>query len=120
MSVSILLVDDEPSFREELMEALEFEGFIVDAVGSVRKAVEVCEENAFDLIITDLKMSTACGLDLLRALQKLETPPLAFVLSGYDPESIRREVTRLGAAHCFSKPINPDVLVEHISMHLPS
>lgn len=118
MTTSILLVDDEPMVREELMEALEFEGFDVQAVGSVADALQSCAETAFDMIITDLKMPKAGGLDLLRALQEMEAPPLAFVLSGHGAESNRVEATSLGALRCFSKPVDPDDLIEKIGEHL--
>ena len=119
MTAKILLVDDEPMVREELMEALEFEGFDVSAVGSVAEALDACRDSKYDLIITDLKMPKAGGLDLLRALQEIEAPPIAFVLSGHGAESNRVEATRLGALDCFSKPVDPDDLVEKISEHLP-
>lgn len=120
MTGSILLVDDEPLVREELMEALEFEGFDVQSVGSVAEALDACSETDFDVVITDLKMPTAGGLALLTALQKLEDPPMAFVLSGHGAERNRVEATELGAVDCFSKPVDPDALIETISSHLPA
>ena len=120
MTTSILLVDDEPMVREELMEALEFEGFDVQTVGSVAEALQICAATAFDLVITDLKMPKAGGLDLLRALQEMEAAPLAFVLSGHGAESNRIDAMRLGARDCFSKPVDPDDLIERIGAHLPS
>lgn len=118
MTASILLVDDEPMLREELSEALEFEGFDVQAVGSVAEALQSCSETRFDLIITDLKMPQKGGLDLLTALQDLSDPPLAFVLSGHGAESNRVEAMRLGARDCFSKPVDPDDLIMKISEYL--
>lgn len=119
MQTSILLVDDEPMVREELMEALEFEGFDVEAVGSVAEALETCKASEFDLIITDLKMPKAGGLDLLQALQEMNQPPKAFVLSGHGAESNRVRATELGAIECLAKPIDPDVLIEKIGQHIP-
>lgn len=117
---AILLVDDEPMVREELMEALEFEGFDVQAVGSVADALNSCANTTFDFIITDLKMPKATGLDLLTALKDMENAPRAFVLSGHGAESNRIEATHLGALNCFSKPVDPDDLVEKLSEHLTS
>ena len=120
MTASILLVDDEPMVREELMEALEFEGFDVEAVGSVADALETCAATDFDVIITDLKMPKAGGLDLLAALKGMEHRPLTFVLSGHGAQSNRVEAMSLGAIECFSKPIDPDDLIEEIGNHLPA
>lgn len=118
MATSILLVDDEPLVREELAEALEFEGFDVLSVGSVADALQACAETAFNLIITDLKMPHAGGLDLLQALNDMDDPPKAFVLSGHGAESNRVEATRLGALECIAKPVDPDDLVAEIGKHL--
>lgn len=120
MTASILLVDDEPLVREELSEALEFEGFDVHAVDSVDNAMLACGLARFDVIITDLKMPKAGGLDLLASLKDLEHAPIAFVLSGHGAESNRVEATRLGALDCFSKPVDPDDLVERINVHIAS
>lgn len=114
MAQCILLVDDEPMVSEELQEALEFEGFDVTAVDSVSKALVECETSQFDLVITDLKMPHLGGLDLLRSLREMEAPPKVFVLSGHGAESNRSEATELGALECFSKPVDPDMLVERI------
>lgn len=115
---TILLVDDEPMVAEELQEALEFEGFAVDAATSVVDAMEACGNKDYDLIITDLKMPQLTGLDLLRALQEFDDPPVIFVLSGHGAESNRVEATDLGASQCFSKPVDPDFLVSKIEAAL--
>ena len=115
MPQRILLVDDEPLVTEELQEALEFEGHAVEAVGSVPDALAACERQNFDLIITDLKMPHLGGMDLLRILLELPQSPKVFVLSGHGAESNRTEAMELGAAECFSKPIDPDILAERIS-----
>ena len=114
MDAKILLVDDEPLITEELQDALEFEGFDVEATNSVKDALIACDENDFDLVITDLKMPHLGGLDLIRGLSEQGDAPIIFVLSGHGAESNRVEATALGAHSCFAKPIDPDVLVGHI------
>lgn len=118
MGKNILLVDDEPMVSEELQEALEFEGFDVTAVESVSSALMTCDEASFDLIITDLKMPHLGGLDLLCSLQEMSDPPKVFVLSGHGAESNRAEAISLGAAECFAKPVDPDMLISRINAAL--
>lgn len=114
MSSKILLVDDEPLVLEELQETLEFEGFDVQAVGSVAEALAACGAAHFDLVITDLKMPHQGGLDLLRSLRDIQDAPRVFVLSGHGAESNREEATELGAYACFAKPVDPDSLIGKI------
>lgn len=114
MTLRVLLVDDEPLVREELQESLEFEGFEVDAAASVSDALTVCEAQSFDVVITDLKMPGAGGLDLLRALRDGGNPAKVMVLSGHGAASNRDEATGLGAVACFAKPVDVDELTEMI------
>ncbi len=110
----ILLVDDEPLLTEELQEALEFDGYEVETASSVDDALKIFDRSSFDLIITDLKMPRLTGLDLLRHLQGQTDPPRVIVLSGHGAESNKIEASELGAAACFAKPVDTDLLIEEI------
>ncbi len=110
----LLIVDDEPLVVEELQEALEFEGYSVATAGTVDEALKVCDAAEFDLVITDLKMPGANGLELIRALRARRPKQNIFVLSGHGAESSRAEAMDLGAAACFAKPVDPDSLIENV------
>lgn len=114
MTARLLLVDDEPLATEELQEALEFEGFQVETASSVADALDLSIGTRFDVVITDLKMPVATGLDLIKALGRRDNPPHVFVLSGHGAESNREEATAFGAKECFAKPVDPDHLIEKI------
>lgn len=114
-SRKILLVDDEPLVTEELQEALEDEGYAVETESRVAAALARDDVAAFDLIVTDLKMPGAGGLDLLRGIRDLPGPgPKVIVLSGHGAERNREEATALGAAECFAKPVDVDDLIDAI------
>ncbi|MEM7061144.1 MAG: response regulator [Pseudomonadota bacterium] len=119
MATKLLLVDDEPLVTEELQEALEFEGYDVETAQSVAEALEYCANAPVDLVVTDLKMPQATGLDLIRALGGQTAPPHIIVLSGHGAESNRAEAMALGAVECFAKPVDPDDLVKKIQEVLP-
>jgi len=112
--LKVLLVDDEPYLLEELQEGLEFEGFKVDTSGSVDAALAAYDVVRYDVVVTDLKMPKKGGLDLLRALSNEAKSPVIFVLSGHGAESNRLEAKTLGAAECFAKPVDIDVLADRI------
>lgn len=112
---SILIVDDEEMIREELSEALEFEDFDVTTADSAIEALKICDETAFDVIVTDLKMPKMGGLEFLRELRAKETDALLFVVSGHGAKSNEEEALDLGAVACLSKPLDVDLLVENIN-----
>ena len=119
MSLTILIVDDEPLLREELQESLELEGFAVDAAGNGVEALARCAGAAYDVVVTDLKMPEMGGLDLIRALrERAETPgaimPKTIILSGHGAERNRETAQDLGAAACLAKPVDVDDLIGEI------
>lgn len=111
----VLIVDDEPLLCEELQETLEFEGFDVTAAGSVDRALGYCADAKFDVVVTDLKMPERGGLDLLRELKSQQYPATVFVVSGHGADTNRDKAKDLGAAECFSKPLDADALIDAIN-----
>lgn len=77
----VLVVDDEVSVREMMSEALALWGFAVDAVGSGEEALERMVGEAYELVISDLRMPGLGGPELHeRSLDALgdRTPPFLF------------------------------------------
>lgn len=116
--VRVLIVDDEPMLREELQESLELEDFDVTPAESVDAALAQCEDTAFDVVVTDLKMPVRGGLELIAELKARAYPATCFVVSGHGAESNKEEATKLGAAACFAKPLDVDDLIDAISANL--
>lgn len=114
----ILIVDDEPMLREELQESLEFEDFEVTQADGVNSALALCETNAFDAVVTDLKMPKRGGLELISELKCAGYPAKCFVVSGHGAESNRIEAERLGASACLAKPLDVDELIDAINREL--
>lgn len=62
----VLVVDDDPLFRDLFKHSLEFEGIEVEVAESGRKAVEIIMANPPDLLLLDLKMPGVSGYDIIR------------------------------------------------------
>ena len=62
----VLVVDDDPLFRELFKHSLEFEGIEVEVAESGRKAVEIIMANPPDVLLLDLKMPGVSGYDIIR------------------------------------------------------
>lgn len=63
----MLVVDDEPGMRQMLEGTFRDRGFHVTTASNGSKAIEVIQEQPFDVIITDLKMPERDGLAVLRS-----------------------------------------------------
>lgn len=106
----ILLVEDEESVLITLSAVLRSEGYNVrTALGGVA-ALEVLRIEAFDLILTDLRMDQVDGLDVLKVAGCLWPPPAVVILTGYASLDSAVEAMRLGAYSYLVKPCNIEEL----------
>ena len=97
---SILLVDDQTLFRENLAEALEDHGFDVVQATSASQALDACGNQTPDLFLLDIAMPETSGLHLLELLRDrlhaYRTP--AVFLTAFPREEYLEESRRLGVS----------------------
>jgi DNA-binding NtrC family response regulator len=106
----ILIVEDDPDFREAVEHALCKSGFYVVGTGSGSRARELLKKMQFDLILSDWKVPDFCGIDLLCYVQQhLKTP---FVLmTGFAGFIEQQDVYQSGAAAFLNKPFSQEDLL---------
>jgi DNA-binding NtrC family response regulator len=104
---TILVVDDEASIRRTLREILEYEDFEVEEAVDGEEALEALRENAYDLVILDVKMPKMDGMEVLETIadEGYEVPVL--MISGHGTIETAVESTKLGAYDFIEKP--PDL-----------
>jgi YesN/AraC family two-component response regulator len=78
----ILVVEDDPDFRANLVEWLSESGHVVREAANGREAIAVAGESRFDVVVTDLKMPEASGLELLEWFKVNEPDTAVIFLSG--------------------------------------
>lgn len=105
---SILLVDDDPIFRERLQRALRERGHDVRAAAGCREALEAAQRDPPEYVLLDLRMPDGSGLDLLRALLALDPATRVVVLTGYGSIATAVDAMRLGAHSYLPKPADAD------------
>ena len=69
---NILVVDDEAVVREGVRRILEGDRYSVESCASGRAALDLMQENDFNMVITDLKMPGMSGLEVLKAIKILQ------------------------------------------------
>ncbi|MBW1807148.1 MAG: sigma-54-dependent Fis family transcriptional regulator [Deltaproteobacteria bacterium] len=104
----ILVVDDERSMREILEIMLSKEGYSVQTAKSAETALEVVAEQVPNLIITDLKMKGASGLDLLRQVKSRFPGIEVIVITAFATTETALEALKLGAYDYITKPFEVD------------
>ncbi len=107
----ILIVDDDPGFRNLLETILVGEGYAVESAGSVGEALRAGARRKHDLVISDLKLPDGDGLEVLRwwAENLPETPVI--MVTGFGTIASAVEAMKLGAVDYLGKPLSgPDEL----------
>jgi DNA-binding NtrC family response regulator len=107
-SKRILVVDDEPQIRSFLKTLFEMSGWDIHDAMSGPEGIEKIERERYDVILTDLKMPGADGIELLRAAKKIQTDAEVVVMTGYGTVDSAIEAMRAGAFHFLLKPFRAE------------
>ena len=108
---SLLLVDDDETFRQVLSRALEKRGFAVSCAADVEAASVLATENPPEYAVLDLKMPGPSGLVLVQRLTELDPETRIVMLTGYASIATAVEAIKLGATHYLAKPADADEIV---------
>ena len=107
MKEYVLVVDDEQSLRQVLELFFKKEGFEVDTAGSLAEAEAAIAANAYDLVLTDLRMARPDdGLKVLRAAVQKNPWTQVIVLTAYATVETAKEAIRYGAYDYLTKPFD--------------
>src|ERR1700682_3875490 len=100
----ILIVDDDEPFRLALRSAFLRRGYEVALAGAPAEAEAAVREGMPQYAVVDLRMPGGSGLDVVRTLRALSSPPQVVVLTGYGTIGSAVEAVRLGALNYLHKP----------------
>ena len=109
---SILVVDDEEAVRRGYARILGEMDCDAQAAADGEQALQAMAQRPFDVVLLDLRMPGACGLDVLRAIKRGWPASEVVVITGYPTVEGAREALRLGACDYLAKPADPDQVVE--------
>ena len=105
MAKTILVVEDEPTLRETLAEALEADGFRAVQAGDGRAALECFRAEQPDLVLLDLMLPELSGLEVTRAIRADSSVPIV-MLTARDAEVDKVVGLELGADDYVTKPFS--------------
>lgn len=108
----ILIVDDEPSVRAVLREALSSAGYEVLEAADGKEALEIFAQSQPALVVTDLVLPEKEGIEVIRTIRK-ERPEVGIIaISGAFEGKMLRSAELLGADEALTKPFSPERLIE--------
>ena len=105
---SLLLVDDDATYRDRLAKAIAQRGYEVRTAANADEAVNQAEADSPEFAVLDLRMPGESGLDLLRRLMAVDPTTKVLMLTGYGSIATALEAVRLGAVNYLTKPVDVD------------
>ena len=102
----ILVIDDERSIRNTMKDILEFEKHQVVVAENGKVGLEAVQNNAFDLVFSDIKMPEMDGIELLAKLAEMEYDAPVVMISGHGNIDTAVECIKKGAFDFIEKPID--------------
>jgi DNA-binding NtrC family response regulator len=114
----ILVVDDSPDTLEVVRRNLSAAGYEVRTVPGVAEAVRALNAAPADLVITDLRMPKASGLDLIRHVRENHAAAEIIMITGYASVPGAVEAMQTGAYSYLAKPFTDAELLEAVGQAL--
>lgn len=109
--VSILIVDDETGMRETLYDILEDMGYHTAIAVDGHEAIQKVKDNAFDVILMDVKMPGMDGVETFKEIKKIHPGAAVVMMTAYAVEDRLREAMREGAYSVVHKPFNIERII---------
>ena len=115
----ILIVDDEADFLFSASIVLRREGYELVEAANGEEALSMIREylragKRIDLLLTDLRMPSLCGLELLDGMRQLQVDIPVIAMTGYYDEALRADLKRKGCTEFLEKPFEPVDLVKRV------
>lgn len=114
---NILVVDDEPQIVELLQIYLEMQGHKVVGAYDGVQAIQLWQQNEFDMVLTDIMMPQVDGYDLVKKIRSESNIPILFLTAKNDLVD-RVKGLQIGADDYILKPFDPLEVATRVSANL--
>jgi len=113
---SVLIVDDEAALRQLLETSLSRKGYTVTTARDGLEAIDLIGrgEKKFEVVLLDLNMPGATGIEVLKVLKATQPDVKVLVLTGHLTPETRSEFEKIGQRHFMRKPYTLDELGRQI------
>ena len=113
--MKILIVDDEPAYRDSLRLLMPCEGFEVQTAASAPEALELAEQFAPDVLVVDWMLKNQNdGLDVAQTLRQRYPAMQVIVITGYPTHSLETRLRSLPDTQYLTKPFTLTDLISTI------
>jgi CheY-like chemotaxis protein len=118
-SRKILLVEDHLDTVNAMARLLLLSGYEVDTATTCARAITLCDEKEFDLLISDVGLPDGSGYELMRQMLERRCTTRGIAVSGYGSEQDVEQSLRAGFSAHLVKPVEFNALRETIAKVIP-
>lgn len=111
MKFRVLVVDDEPSITRSLRRVLDDQGYDVEIASTGQAGLELAEQHRPHIILLDLKLPDASGLDLIPKLHEIDRASRVILLTAFGDTKLVVSAMKQGASDFLRKPYDLDELM---------
>jgi two-component system NtrC family response regulator len=112
---TVLIVDDEKNYPLILSAVLEEEGFETFTANSGSEALEILKNTDIDLVVTDMKMPSMNGIELLEKIKAKDPDLPVIMMTAYGTVDKAVEAMQKGAYSYILKPFDNDRLIIYVN-----
>jgi len=111
-TIKILVVDDEPIVIRSAKRILGAEGYNIEGASGGRDAINMIENDNYNLVLTDLRMPEVDGIALMKWIRKARPDTGIVVITGYPSQETIKEALDIGIIDYVPKPFTPAGLID--------
>jgi DNA-binding NtrC family response regulator len=113
--IKILVVDDDEIVREVIISLLSSEGYAVRSAKDGLDAIEILNKENINLVITDLRMPGADGIEVLKEAIKMDPDRAVIILTAYGTLDTALKAIREGAYDYMTKPFKMEEMIIRVN-----
>lgn len=115
---SILVVDDDQSVRDLLVDILKTAGYAVKDMEDPEKAARLLSDHNFHLVVSDIKMPRMSGVELLKIIKEYDSEIPVILVTGFPDIESTIECLKLGAYDFILKPFRVEYVLHSVQKAL--
>ncbi len=115
----ILVIEDHDDSRRVTATILRRSGYVVSGAATKAEALKLCDENQFDILLSDIDLPDGSGIELMRELGS-RCKIIGIAISGYGDQSHLSEARAAGFSAHLLKPVTIDTLLDAIRKVSPA
>lgn len=110
--MEILVVDDKKNMRTTLVAILEEKGYTVTEAATGEQTLDLCHQQAFDVVLMDVRMPGLNGVETFRKIPRHQDTTKVILMSAYDVDDLKRTALEEGAVAFLPKPLNVHRIID--------